>query len=141
MQHKVSELEGALLDAAVAKAEGLQFRVLEEAESPIGRRVTVAWPAHYAPTMSSAEEFEPSTDWAAAGPITQRERISIVANTGYEDDGPVRWAAYVGAFGHYIDEPLPGDWAGSKAKIGPTPLIAAMRAYVASKLGDVVDLP
>ncbi len=31
--------------------------------------------------------------------------------------------------------------AGGKWGMGPTPLIAAMRCYVASKLGDEVDIP
>lgn len=31
--------------------------------------------------------------------------------------------------------------AGWTNRHGPTPLIAAMRCYVASKLGDVVDVP
>jgi hypothetical protein len=30
---------------------------------------------------------------------------------------------------------------GNVTMLGPTPLIAAMRCYVASKLGDEVDIP
>jgi hypothetical protein len=56
-----------------------------------------------------------STDWAQGGPIIERELIAIHGD----------WKATLGE-GTYE---------------GPTPLIAAMRCYVASKLGDEVDLP
>jgi hypothetical protein len=131
MKHQVRELEGSLLDAAVAKAEGLRFRVLEEAESPLGRRLTVAWPPHHQMTLSSAEEFEPSSDWGAGGPIIEREGISV--SPWYEPD---RWVANVRprqAFGVTEGDDGYGE--------GQTPLIAAMRAYVASKFGEEVELP
>jgi hypothetical protein len=57
-----------------------------------------------------------STDWLAAGPIIEREGISLYLYGGSE------WNAHVGG----------------KESIGPTPLIAAMRCYVASKMGDEV---
>lgn len=60
-----------------------------------------------------------STDWAQAGPIIEREKIEL------EHDG-FEWWARIRA-----DE----DFKGS------VPLIAAMRCYVASKLGNEVDLP
>jgi hypothetical protein len=58
--------------------------------------------------------------WEHGGPIIERERLTVgwVADT---------WAAVVGLVEH--------------KQIGPTPLIAAMRCYVASKLGDVVNVP
>jgi hypothetical protein len=67
-------------------------------------------------------EFPPtnySTDWAQGGPIIERERIEI------EHDGHAWWAR-IKADDDYT---------------GPTPLIAAMRCYVAAKLGDTVDIP
>jgi hypothetical protein len=60
-----------------------------------------------------------STDWAQGGPLIEREGIAI---NGVEDDA---WKAT-----------LP-----SGSCIGPTMLIAAMRCYVASKLGDEVEVP
>ena len=60
-----------------------------------------------------------STDWAHGGPIIEREKISLEW-TG-ED-----WMAYI-----RHDEEF----------FAPTPLIAAMRCYVASKLGDTVEVP
>jgi hypothetical protein len=60
-----------------------------------------------------------STDWAQAGPIIERERICLI------DQGGDYWQALWG-------------W---KEAFGSTPLIAAMRCYVASKLGDEVEVP
>jgi hypothetical protein len=67
----------------------------------------------------------PSTDWSQGGPIIEREGISITKSahpTGY-------WLADVGPDGAV------------KAGTGPTPLIAAMRCFVASKLGDEIEIP
>ena len=61
-----------------------------------------------------------STSWTKGGPIIEREKIAI------DFDG----AAWCASDNH---KPL--------ANYGPTPLIAAMRCYVASKLGDDVKIP
>lgn len=65
-----------------------------------------------------------STDWAQGGPIIGRERISIKAQ---QPD----WTAYIAICDGMTDRILRG----------PTPLIAAMRCFVASKLGDEVKIP
>ena len=73
------------------------------------------------------EDFEHSapdySDWAQGGPIIEREHIGIDW-TGFEV-----WEAW-------DDKAMP-----ASRYTGPTPLIAAMRCYVASKLGDEVELP
>lgn len=61
-----------------------------------------------------------STNWAQGGPIIEREKIAV------DCDG-VRWVA--------------SDNAKPVCYSAPTPLIAAMRCYVASKLGDEIDVP
>ncbi len=62
--------------------------------------------------------FSPSTSWVQGGPIMERDRIKLLPP---EADRLV-WLAEVGAArGH-----------------GVTPLIAAMRAFVASKFGEQV---
>jgi hypothetical protein len=65
-----------------------------------------------------------SADWAAAGPIIERARIEI--RPGARDTG--NWIAF-------IREP---DAAIGRQWIGPSPLVAAMRAYVAQKFGEEV---
>ena len=66
------------------------------------------------------ETDKPSTDWAQGGPIIERERIEL------RGDGDGGWIAY--------DNLNPEQY-------GPTPLIAAMRCYVASKLGEEIEIP
>ena len=60
-----------------------------------------------------------STQWVLGGPIIEREKLTIEW-TG-ED-----WMAFI-----RHDEEF----------FGPTPLIAAMRCYVSSKLGDEIEVP
>jgi hypothetical protein len=60
-----------------------------------------------------------SADWRLGGSIIEREKIALFLN------GNDEWAATDGI----------------KNSVGDTPLIAAMRCYVASKLGDEIDLP
>jgi hypothetical protein len=64
-----------------------------------------------------------STDWAQGGPIIEREHISA-------------FYVYWGEWEAFDDKTMPP----SKHR-GPTPLIAVMRCYVASKLGDDVNIP
>ena len=74
-------------------------------------------------TSNYSGPVSPSTNWAQGGPIIERERFNIVPTS-------VGWEAYP-------------DYGMSDElyETGPTPLIAAMRCYVASKLGDTVDIP
>jgi len=60
-----------------------------------------------------------TTEWEQAGPIIEREGMSI----GMVNE---HWQAHLSEFHLFIE--------------GPTPLIAAMRCYVASKLGDEVEI-
>ncbi len=104
---KTSELQGAALDWAVAKAEKEQ---------------NLYWDNETLCFVDGFdEEFRPSICWAQGGPIIEREWIGLEA---WNEDNPWR-ADKSGAFEHF----------------GPTPLIAAMRCYVASKLGDEVEVP
>jgi len=67
--------------------------------------------------------FAPSADWSSGGLIIEREAISIrpIGSQLWEAE---RWGSRGQIFG-----------------TGPTPLIAAMRCYVASKLGDDICMP
>ena len=68
--------------------------------------------------------FYYSTNWAQGGPIIERERIC-----------PCPSASAAGSPWSVTD------LSGHVTRFGPTPLIAAMRVYVASKLGDEVEVP
>ena len=108
---KTSELIGSALDWAVAKCEGCEILIT-------GKQINIAGPR---------SPFAPDEDWAQGGPIIEREKISLDALTGYSEP---MWMANV-----FDYEDL------TCRMYGPTPLIAAMRCYVASKLGDEVDIP
>lgn len=86
---------------------------------------------------SPFQSFSPSALWEQGGPIIEREKISIeLCFSGSYCEGsfatPTGWKAAKYKRGGALNEP---------AFRGPTPLIAAMRCYVASKLGDEVDIP
>lgn len=66
-----------------------------------------------------------TTDWAQGGPIKTRERIS----TQIKHDG---W--WVACIYNVNDDP-------TYMQLAHSELVAAMRCYVASKLGDEVDVP
>jgi hypothetical protein len=106
MKYKTAELTGALLDAAVAVAEG---------EDP-----------------SKVKSLRYSRSWRDGGRIIERERIDVSAPDEFSDDE--RWFAgiYHGSARHATPRCC--------EMRGDTPLIAAMRAYVAHKLGEEVEL-
>lgn len=65
-------------------------------------------------------------DWALGGPIIERERIELQCGDAIGDGHT--WFAHPAAI---VDPNQP-------SQVGPTPLIAAMRCYVASKFGETV---
>lgn len=70
-----------------------------------------------------------STDWSYGGPIIEREKIGVtpITVTVGDDRGKRHW------FANHEDK--------TDFQDGPTALVAAMRCYVASKLGEEVDIP
>jgi hypothetical protein len=72
-----------------------------------------------------------STDWAQGGPIIEREVILI---DGYFSDGRSYKSWATSMYLHWNETP---DFEAH----GTTPLIAAMRCFVKSKLGDEVEIP
>ena len=112
-----AELIGPPLNWAVAKCEGL--KVVKRAED-YAQDFWISRGGDYV----RFDFYQPSSIWAQGGPIIERERIE----TGYIINGGLSaWRAR--------------PFNGSIVAYGPTPLIAAMRCYVASKLGDEVKIP
>ncbi len=72
-----------------------------------------------------------STDWAQGGPIIEREGIELFPSRNQEGL-VVKWLAYK-------DDPESN--SGTYNADGPTPLVAAMRCYVAITLGEEVEVP
>ena len=74
------------------------------------------------------EDYSPSTNWAQGGPIIEREGMGVWMYQWNEQGEPEA--------GWYAE-----DKDGDHVRTGTTPLIAAMRCYVASKMGDEVEIP
>ena len=113
MKVKTATLAGPALDWAVARCEGWKVSVAEFRRSQL-----------------SSSKFAYSSMWGKGGPTIERERLCV--GTRHTNDVI-----------HWDDDVL--CWArtpiGGHLKYGPTPLIAAMRCFVASRLGDEVDIP
>jgi hypothetical protein len=70
-----------------------------------------------------AQRFAPDIDWSQGGPIIEREDIHLGSERAFKLSADKGRAVQA-----FLME-------------GPTKLIAAMRCYVASKLGDEVEVP
>lgn len=117
---KTSELTGDALVCAVAMCEGYTNL----------HKIPDRWPHEPQWAMMPPRqeygvmelwEIGSDRDWSFFGPIIEREEISIVRVSS------ALWDAHVSNVNFY--------------ESGSTPLIAAMRCYVASKLGDEVEVP
>lgn len=115
MKMKTSELIGVCLNFAVAKAAGV---TVENSDG------SVFW--------GNFSTVTPSTSWQQGGPIIERENITV--QTDPTDTEHERWSAF-------HREMLFTDDGSDFWRNGPTPLIAAMRCFVSSKLGNEVDIP
>ena len=116
---KVSEATPSQINYLVAKIEGMNVKL---------EQVYGLWSV----MTDNYKFYEPATDWAQGGPIIEREGISLTSYLAEEDPywiGSVECQYKNFNATAYYEE------------YGPTPLIAAMRCYVASKLGDTIDIP
>jgi hypothetical protein len=122
---KAKELIGVTLDWAVAECESeATSHDIFLRNRTDGTVCVCVLPTN--PLMSGRRfVMAPSTDWSQGGPIVEREKIDVyhVRNA----DLSVTWYASTNAGEHEYE--------------GPTPLVAAMRCYVASKNGAEVDVP
>ena len=110
MKIKTSDLTGAALDWAVATCEGI---------------VCTTWEGAVLDQFNNPVMY--SDDWGIAGPLIERELISLDCQFDVNE-----WHAWT---------PAPEQETGEARAVGDTPLIAAMRCYVASQLGDEVEIP
>lgn len=104
------------------KTSELQGAALDWAVAKCEGREMRAWR-----TYKRLNQTNYSTNWAQGGPIIERERIFVKPMLTRQT-----WRSYV----------VPESGQGIRgSQYGDTPLIAAMRCYVASKLGDEVEIP
>jgi len=118
---KTAELTGVALDWAVAKCEG----------------VSDTWGKSSLIPYDYFTGHRYSTNWAQGGPIIEREISKVWQNMGGTYGAQIKYRE------PYYSPTYDAD-IGAVAFInahGKTPLEAAMRCYVASKLGDEIDIP
>ncbi|MDQ9169550.1 DUF2591 family protein [Oxalobacteraceae bacterium R-40] len=108
---RISEIDNTALDRWVAKAEGIEVRYSNAGEfwRVLGEIDEIHWLPH--------------RDWAQAGPIIEREKIAVFP---YGD----QWSA---AIGNDVKNLIGKTDAAEPEYIGSTPLIAAMRCYIAHR--------
>lgn len=116
----VSTLTGVALDWAVAKAAG----ALEPLGNvhPVGKQLFIAINGDLG-EPGEWVRYAPSQDWSQGGVIIEGELISPL----YPPATETSWRATKKGTGNL--------------QYGPTPLIAAMRCYVASKFGSTIEVP
>lgn len=114
----VGELSGVALDWVVAKCENVR----------ISQRID-SFKAYKEVVLSHGGVYSPTTNWLQGGPIIERELIGL---RGPSMRGNL-WAAFIDRSG--VSQ------GPDHRMTGKTALIAAMRCYVASKLGDNIDIP
>lgn len=132
MKIKTQDLTGAALDWAVARAKGIPAEELYvqnwgSAGKSIYRRNRDE-DGNLDGSYTTGPDLLFSRKWEAGGPIIDREAHNL-----FKHNGGTEWCCA-------CNVPRDGYTAIVTAD-GPTPLIAAMRCYVASKLGDEVDVP
>lgn len=112
MKMKTSNLSGAALDWAVAKANSLKiYQVWPDEIRVIDGRNWIV--------------YSPSTDWMQGGPIIENHPMQVGSSPEHSD----------GTFVAYSQN-------GVNCKMyGSTFLIAAMRCFCVSRLGEEVEVP
>ena len=120
MKIKTYKLTGRTLDWAVAKCLGEQVRLIK------GQLETL-W---------TDKGWKPSTEWSQGGSIIAT-KIDCIRKRSKVEEASLAYPNENFKFKAEIFADISDYYCGH----GPTPLIAAMRCYVASTLGDEVDVP
>jgi hypothetical protein len=115
MKVKTNDLTDVALDWAVAEADGTPIYRSGKTLSRMDVDGVVYW--------------QPSFDWSQGGPIIERECIQLAYRVG------VNWTATRVEGSSVCEVTVPYN------QKGRAQLIAAMRCYVMSQLGDDVDVP
>ena len=128
---KTADLIGPALDWAVAKANGFAVQVRPYAEfcnASTGHKVKARYHRVWYEFDGDLEEYSPSADWSQGGPLIERfgcDLICIAPGNCWEANC---WDCDLPTPGLHLHE-------------AETPLVAALRAIVAAKLGDAVSVP
>ncbi len=135
MEYKTRELDGARLNQAVAHALGYRYEVVIDRDV-VGPHTqpTLYFSICMAVVNNRLRTFSPAYDWGDGGPIIANNRISLACVSSV-DDG-VRWEASTTGGLCVCSER-----DDNMEREGAAPLIAAMRAFVVSSVGETISLP
>lgn len=126
MKIKTSDLTGAALDWAVCMALGMKpediLIYLPGPKASLYKRLRDE-DGQLNHTYMTGPDLLFSRRWEAGGPIIERERLWVCSS--HQSKG-------------WFSESPRGD---VERFLGPTPLVAAMRCFAASKLGCEVEIP
>lgn len=125
MKIKTADLSGVALDWAVAMCEELTEELTYETKDYLRGDSQMLYFKNKKERI--CEIYFPSTCWSQGGIIIERENISINTRDTDEDRIASMYDAFAQDWGMYTQ--------------GSTFLEAAMRCYVASKLGNEVKVP
>ena len=129
---KTNELIGPALDWAVAECEKVRTYVRPYEHTMTGLCILDADLVDMG--TDDAQELRYSRDWEQGGQIIDREGISTRLNHKQAQ----LWEAYIWLPTQHDQSEADSN---SCTAFGTTPLIAAMRCYVASKLGATIEVP
>lgn len=120
---KISEIKGAALDFAVAQCLGLPLKLDPmgfKKDSPSSSQSGWwVWEGQFEIQEVVGLGYSPSTNWLQGGPIIEREKINLM----------------------YTDNQWEADTSADCFGLGNTALKAAMRCYVANKIGLEIEVP
>ena len=127
MKVKVSEATGQTLDGLVAKcaffSEGMVLIALRQEPEWV-----IDWyDSRYDDGRQTTALPRYTTDWLQGGPIIEEAGIHLEWSESHE-----QWLAY--SWDRFSNQDY-------KCEVGETALIAAMRCFVTSKLGDEFEIP
>lgn len=132
---KTNELIGPALDWAAAQVPGALELIVKKAEydQPFKRDEDGHIYLLREPTDGYTVLFQPSTDWAQGGPLIDEYEICIICLPTCD---PI------------IERLGGGDWSAKTresdhdySRLSPTPLVAACRAILRAKFGDIISVP
>lgn len=136
MKVKTSKLTGVALDWAVGTALKLPVEICQifQYGKPNGKCYISVGETD---KDGSEIDFNPSEDWSLGGELIEYKELTV--EPIYTSGKIQCWQSY----GHDLKYDERGYYIpGSDNKCyGPTPLIAVMRCYVTSIMGDEVDVP
>jgi hypothetical protein len=154
---QVSNTTTIQLDWLVAQCEGAFDLRINTCGTQSFWMYTTPKSKYFPESMHYLANVEYSTDWAVGGPIIEQQNITLIrANDDYAIDSKgfttnqriPQWFAQTSKSGHDIRTGYEGEYFDpcfmveeNLGMYGPSVLIAAMRCYVFSKLGDSVEVP